>query len=53
MMKVTIKETKVVGKKGNESVIVSFVDEKGKQAKGVFIIKNGRPFDLIMNDYAD
>lgn len=52
-MKVTIKETKVVGKDGNESVIVSFVDEKGKQAKGIFTVKDGRPFDLLMNEYAD
>lgn len=52
-MKVTIKETKVVGKDGNESVVVSFVDENGKQAKGIFTVKDGRPFDLIMNEFAD
>ena len=52
-MKVTIKETKVVGKDGNESVVVSFVDEKGKPAKGIFTVKDGRPFDLITGEYLD
>lgn len=51
-MKVTIKETKVVGKDGIETVL-SFVDEKGEPAKGIFTIKNGRPFDLLMDEYAD
>lgn len=49
-MKVTIKETKVAG---TDDVIVSFVDENGEPAKGIFTIKDGRPFDLIMNEYAD
>ncbi len=52
-MKVTIKETKVVDKDGNESVVVSFVDEKEKPAKGIFAIKDGRPFDLITGEYLD
>lgn len=52
-MKVTIKETKVISKDGTESVVVSFVDENGKQAKGIFTVKGGRPFDLITGEYLD
>lgn len=52
-MKVRIVWSTFRGKDGADVKCPIYVDENGKQAKGMFTVKDGRPFDLIMNEYAD
>ena len=52
-MKVKIVWNSFKDEDGNIIKYPVYVDEKGKQAKGMFTVKDGRPFDLIMNEYAD
>ena len=52
-MKVRIVWSAFKDKDGNDVEYPVYVDEKGKQAKGMFTVKDGRPFDLIKNEYAD
>lgn len=52
-MKVKIVWSSFKDKEGNNVQYPIYVDEEGKQVKGIFTIKDGRPFDLITNEYAD
>lgn len=52
-MKIKVIEHVSRNENGEKVSYYEFVDEKGKPARGAFTIKDGRPFDLIMNEYVD
>lgn len=52
-MKVKIIWNSFKDKEGNDVRYPVYVDEDGNPAKGIYTVKDGRPFDLVMNEYAD